>query len=166
MLDTSQGHRLSSELLGLISSIRDQFQTGITSAFEIGGAGAAQHFVELVLPELTASGCRRLRRTSSCGLPADGSVDVLLKPLIDAEAKADASAILSSLAGRRSDRSDHRLHHGTSADGCDRTADRRDRPSLLAGQYGIDVTPQLKEFTPAEIAQPRPLSTRTRSLSR
>ena len=127
VLDTSQDTGLSAELLGMVGRIRDQFQTGITSAFEIGGAGAAQHFVNAFLPQLTALGMSPAQAYEFLGLPADGSVDVLLKPLVDAEAKADALGDHRLADGRRSQQPDPRLPPALTPDGHDRPAGRRDR---------------------------------------
>ena len=67
VLDTSQDTGLTAELLGMIAGIRDQFQTGITEAFEIGGAGDAQHFVDSFIPQLAAFGMSTARFTNSSG---------------------------------------------------------------------------------------------------
>jgi hypothetical protein len=101
LLDTSQiaAGDLDAELIGLAQAARDQLQEGIVAAFELGGAPAAQHFLDSFLPQLLAAGLTKGEAFELLGLPDDGSLDVLLKPLIDAEAKADALAVLDAIAG-------------------------------------------------------------------
>jgi hypothetical protein len=89
----------NSEIAGLITTVRDQFQSGIVSAFDIGGASAAQHFVTSFLPQLTALGMSPEQAYQLLGLPSDGSVEVLLAPIIDVQARDRAQQILSAISG-------------------------------------------------------------------
>jgi len=99
VLDTSQDTGLPPEVLSQIAGIRDQFQEGIGAAFDIGGEGAAQHFADSFIPALMDLGLSEEQAYALVGLPPGGDIGITLKPFVDAEAKADALAILDSLIG-------------------------------------------------------------------
>lgn len=103
LLDVSQidPSQLDAEQLNLITGVRDTFQAGIVSAFEMGGSDAAQHFVDTFLPRLAAAGgptdSQAIYRL--LGLDSNGSIDATIQPYIDAAAADQARRILDAIAG-------------------------------------------------------------------
>ena len=86
-------------LAQMIGSLQEQLQTGIVNAFESGGTDAAMGFVNEFMPMLRELGMDTAQIREFMGIPPDGNIPVFLQVLMDAEAKADALAILDSLAG-------------------------------------------------------------------
>lgn len=88
------------EFLQKITELRDMIQGGIVQQFEQGGTDAANAFVQAqaaAIAESTGLDIAEVYRI--LGLPADGSIETVIAPIID-QAKADqARAILDALAG-------------------------------------------------------------------
>jgi hypothetical protein len=90
---------LTSEMAGVITQVRDQFQAGIVEAFELGGAPAAQHFADSFLPQLLELGMTPAQAYELLGLPADGSVQAIIDVQVDIAARDRAKQILDAIAG-------------------------------------------------------------------
>ena len=102
LLDTSQiaAGDIDAEMIGLVQGVRDSMQEGIVAAFEIGGAGAAQHFLDTFVPQLMKQGgLTQAQVFQLLGLPEDGSVQAVLDLVVEQAHLDKAKAILNTLAG-------------------------------------------------------------------
>ena len=102
LLDTSQiaPGDIDADMISVVQGVRDALQEGIVAAFEIGGAPAAQHFLDTFVPQLMEQGgLTEAEVYQLLGIPADGSIDAVLQPIIDQAAAARAVDILDAIAG-------------------------------------------------------------------
>jgi hypothetical protein len=143
------------EFAALVVDMTSMIKEGAAKAYAEGGEEAAAAFVESqaqalvsAVPGLTVADVYRL-----LGLPADGSLDAIIKPIVDAEAKADALATLEALMGVDPDNPILAYLKLAVQTGTMDPVIAEIASLILAGKYGVDVEARLDEFTDAQIAE-------------
>ena len=149
---TASAEGFDAGLAGMIADLQDQFQTGIVNAFESGGTDAAVAFIAEFGPKLAALGLTPAQVKEFMGIPADGSIPLFLQLQIDAEAKADALAILNSIQGVNPDDPIAAYLALQVQTGAIDPVIAEIVALLLAQSYGINVDAKLAEFTPDQLA--------------
>jgi hypothetical protein len=143
------------EFLAWVQSLQQMVRGGAVDAFTTGGVDAANAFVQssaaaflAAHPELSKADVYAL-----FGLPPDGSLDAILKIAVDAEAKADALATLDALIGVDPNNPILAFIKLQVQTGAIDPVIAEVAALLLAKKMGVNVDPQLAEFTPEQIAQ-------------
>ena len=137
-----------------IAALTNLVQEGAVNAFDQGGVAAANTFVQSTAAQIAAAtGLDISEVYRIMGLPPDGRIDTFIKPQIDAEAKADALAILDSLMGVDPDNPVLAYISLQVQTGDIEPQVGEAMALLLAKKYGIDVEAKLAEFTPEQLAE-------------
>jgi hypothetical protein len=142
------------EAIAKIQALQKLVQDGVVNAFEQGGVDAANTFVQSTAATIAASkGISIEEAYRLMGVP-EGEIALLIEPTVDAQHADQARAILDSLAGvEGGEAREARIHVALETGQID--GDVAYIASLLLAHeaLGINVEPQLKQFTPAQIAE-------------
>jgi hypothetical protein len=144
-----------SKFLELFGNLSNLFHEGAVNAFQQGGTEAANTFVQSAAAQIAqATGLSIEEVYRIMGLPPDGSITTLIEPEVDKQHADQARAILDSLAGvEGGEAREARIHVALETGQID--GDVAYIASLLLAHeaLGINVAPQLADFTPTQIAE-------------